>query len=145
MPRTETKGTPLRLDPAKLAGKGLEEFPPLPNQPEGTSGHFLEGLEDQAARGSILFEGDIVVQVAEMQPSKMQLVDHQIDEFILVIEGSLIYTSDKGEVYEFGPGDRVIIPKGFTGTRENKGDPFREMTIIETKTFEAAMEEFTKE
>ena len=145
MPRSETNGTPLRLDPAKLSGQGLDEFPPLPNQPEGTSGHFLKGLEDQATRGSMLFEGDIVVQVAEMKPSKMQLVDHQIDEFVHVIEGGLIYTSDKGEVYEFGPGDRVIVPKGFTGTRENKGDPYRELVIIETKSFEATMEEFTKE
>ena len=80
-----------------------------------------------------------------MKPSKMQLVDHQIDEFVHVIEGGLIYTSDKGEVYEFGPGDRVIVPKGFTGTRENKGDPYRELVIIETKSFEATMEEFTKE
>ena len=145
MPRSETKGTPLRLDPGKLAGKGLDEFPPLPNQPEGTSGHRLDGLESSGARGSMLYEGDVVVQVAEMEPCKMQLVDHQIDEFVQVLAGSLIYTSDKGEIHEFGPGDCVIVPKGFTGSRENKGDPYRELVIIETKTFEAAMEELTKE
>ena len=30
-----------------------------------------------------------------------------MDEFVQVITGSLTFTSDKGEVYEFGPDDRL--------------------------------------
>ncbi len=141
MPKTDTRGIPLRLDPATLAGEGLEEFPPLPNQPEGKSGHILGGPESSIDRGCVLFEGDVVVQVAELQPRRMQIVDLKVDEFVHILEGRLIVTADTGETREFGPGDFAIVPKGFTGIREMAGNPYRELTVIEVTTMMEELKE----
>ena len=140
MARTETKGVPVRVNPEKLAGKGLDEFPPFPNPPAGSHGHALAGA-DVPTRVSAEFDGDVVVQVAEIAgPRKNQVVSVSYDEFIHILEGGLILTNEEGVAHEFGPGDSLVIPKGFTGTWENTGDVFRELIVIETKTWEEDMQ-----
>ena len=140
MPRTETKGAPVLVDPAKLAGRGLEEFPPFPNPPEGKHGHALSGA-DVATRVSAEFEGDVVVQVVEIAgPRKNQIFDCSYDEFIHILEGGLILTNEEGVAHEYGPGDSLVLPKGFTGTWENTGERYRELIVIETKTYEKDMQ-----
>ena len=142
MPRTETKGAPVRVERAKLAGKGLEEFPPFPNPPEGAHGHALSGA-DVPTRVGAEFEGDVVVQVVEIAgPRKNQIVDVCYDEFIHILEGGLILTDDKGVAHEFAAGDTLVLPKGFTGTWENTGDVYRELVVIETKTYEQDLQRF---
>lgn len=42
MPTTETERVPFRIDPAMLAGEGLEEIPPWTKPPEGAHGHAIE-------------------------------------------------------------------------------------------------------
>lgn len=141
MQKTTTKCIPLRLDPAKLAGKELDEYPPMPNQPEGKTGHILDGLENSKDRGSLLFEGEIVMHVAEMEPRRMQVVDLKVDEFVYILEGKLILTCDNGQVSEYGAGDFVVVPKGFTGIREMAGSPYRELTVIEAISMAKQMKE----
>ena len=140
MPRTETQGAPLRLDPAVLAGQGLEEFPPPPNPPEGTHGHVLTGV-DSVARLAGLFEGDVVVQVVESGPKKFIVDGAGFDEFIHILAGNLILTDDKGVEHEYGPGDNLVMPKEFKGTWENTGDVYQELIVIETKTYEQALQQ----
>jgi len=138
MTRTESKSTPLRIDAATLAGKGLQAFPPFPNPPEGRHGHILSGV-DNPTRLSAPFEGDVIVQVVEMGPKKIQVVNAGYDEFIHILAGNLILTDDKGISHTFGPGDALVMPKGFTGTWENTGDPYRELIVIETKSYRRDM------
>jgi len=40
-----------------------------------------------------------------------------------------------GESQKFTTGDYFVIPKGFTDILETLGEPFRELAIVETKTF----------
>ena len=42
-----------------------------------------------------------------------------------------------GNSQTFPTGTYAIVPKGFTGTWEHVGEPYREVFIIERKTFEA--------
>jgi uncharacterized cupin superfamily protein len=132
MTRTNTRA-PLRIDPGVLVDR-LEEMPPLPARPEGKHGHVLSE-RDGGQRASIVYEGDIVTQIFESGPRKLQLVDTPYDEFIHVLDGKLILTDDKGVAHEFGPGDNLLLPRGFTGTWEMIGDTFRELIVVEGRTW----------
>jgi uncharacterized cupin superfamily protein len=120
--------SPFKFDPAKLAGKGLEEMPPWP--PEA----ILEG--ESKHRRHIFYRGDIVVEVYEAAPAKFQIVA-PYDEFIHILEGELILVSDAGEQTEYSAGDWVMMPKGWSGTWENRGN-YRELIAAERKSWEAS-------
>ena len=83
-----------------------------------------------------LFEGDVVVQVVESGPKKFIVDNPGFDEFIHILAGNLILTDDKGVAHEYGPGDNLVMPKDFKGTWENTGDAYRELIVVETKTYE---------
>ena len=119
--------SPIRMDPDKMAGLGLE---PIPN--DGWVDILVEGeLEFEIAR---MFQGDeLQVVVVESTPAK---TDHrnrplEYDEFVLVLNGKLVLTEPDGTVHEFTPGQALIVPKGYTGTWEQQGR-HRELAIIAT-------------
>jgi uncharacterized cupin superfamily protein len=120
--------SPFKLDPEKLAGHGLEEIPPWPAEV------ILEG--ESKHRQCIFFRGDIVVEVYEAAPGKFQIVA-PYDEFIHILEGELILVAQDGEVFEYAAGDWVMLPKGWTGTWENRGN-YRELIAVERKSWEAS-------
>ena len=137
MPKTDTTSVPVRVNPAHLEGKGLEVTPSMPSSPEGTHGHMLEGANVTSSM-TTAYEGDIVVIVMQSSgPTKTQIVDISYDEFVQILAGGLILTNDKGESHHFATGDTLVIPKGFTGTLETTGEPFRELVVIEKNSFEA--------
>lgn len=117
--------SPVRMDPAKMAGIGLT---PIPN--EGFIDILVEGkLEFTVAR---LFQGkELQVVVVESTPAK---TDHrnrplEYDEFVLVLNGKLVLTEQDGTVHEFTPGQAFVVPKGYTGTWEQQGT-YRELAVI---------------
>jgi uncharacterized cupin superfamily protein len=120
--------SPFKLDPEKLAGHGLEEMPPWPAEA------ILEG--ESKHRRCIFFHGDIVVEVYEAAPGKFQIVA-PYDEFIHILEGQLILVATDGETFEYESGDWVMLPKGWTGTWENRGN-YRELIAAERKSWEAS-------
>jgi len=120
--------SPFKFDPEKLAGKGLEEMPPWPAEA------ILEG--ESKHRRHIFYRGDIVVEVYEAAPAKFQIVA-PYDEFIHILEGELILVSDAGEQTEYSAGDWVMMPKGWSGTWENRGN-YRELIAAERKSWEAS-------
>ena len=120
--------SPFRLDPEKLAGRGLEEMPPWPTEA------ILEG--ESKHRRCIFFRGDLVVEVYEAAPAKFQIVA-PYDEFIHILEGELILVAEDGESFEYAAGDWVMLPKGWTGTWENRGN-YRELIAAERKSWEAS-------
>ena len=85
------------------------------------------------------FQGDVTVGVFESGPAKLQLENNLYDEFIHVLEGTLILTDQTGVAHEFAPGDSLVMPKGFTGTWEMVGETFRELIVIERKAHEEDM------
>jgi uncharacterized cupin superfamily protein len=122
---------PVRLDPEKLAGVGLEEYPAMSAEEvlEGGNGH----------RGDVLFSGDeLAVGVWEADASTLAVSEPlPYDEFVTVLSGKLILTDEQGTVTEYSAGESVVLPKGFTGTWKMLGD-FREIYVIEKEAFMGA-------
>jgi uncharacterized cupin superfamily protein len=119
---------PLKLDPEKLAGHGLESIPPWPAEAliDGESKHW----------GEVLFRGDVIVEVYEAVPSTLKIVA-PYDEFIYILEGKLIIKDLQGHAFRFEAGDRLVVPKGFEGTWQTLGR-YRELIVVERKSWEAS-------
>ena len=136
MPKAETRGVPMRIERATLAGEGLEQIPPWDNPPEGTHGHGISmPVREWMA---VPFEGDLHVMVLEIKVgglTKYQVINVGFDQFVYIIKGTMILTEENGEAHEYNTGDSLIMPKGFTGTREYRGDVFRELSVTEAKSF----------
>ena len=124
--QTQTSAAPVRIDPAVLAGQGLD---PGPEQ-DGVQSAFKS-----------VFEGDIVSAVYESGPGTLQVDGLHYDEFIYILEGELVLTGADGVAHTFRTGDHLVLPKGWTGTWEMVGDTFRELIVIETQTFLQSMQE----
>ena len=127
MERTHTGGAPVRIDPAVLAGQGLE---PGPEQ-DGVQSFFKS-----------VFEGDIISSVYESGPLAMQVEDLMFDEFIYVLAGELVLTgADDGVAHTFRTGDHLVLPKGWIGTWEMVGGTYRELIVVEAQTYLRSMQE----
>lgn len=116
---------PVRMDPDKMAGVGLEE---------SSSAMFddilVEGQMD--VKRAILFDGtEIRVSMFESTPAKTDHRDVPVDfdEFVFVLSGKLILTEPDGTAHEFTPGDAVVIPIGYRGTWEMQGN-YRELVVL---------------
>ena len=126
-----------------LAGEGLEEIPPWTNPPEGAHGHAIvwKGGPERIATP---FEGDIIVFVLEIDVGgrrKYQFVNVGFDQFVYVLEGTMILETEEGEAREYNRGECAIMPKGFTGTREYRGDVFRELSVIQADSLHKDIKE----
>lgn len=122
---------PSRLDPAALAGQGLTPVPPVP------PAVLLSGTSQP--RRTVLFKGDaFVIVVYEEQPVRLALKAPGMpyDEFIHILDGTLILTDKGGQSHAFNAGDFVVIPKGFTGTWETRSN-FRELAFVTRSDWDA--------
>ena len=73
--------------------------------------------------------------VWESGPAKLELEKTLYDEFIQVLEGRLILTAAGGTPVEIEAGGHAILPKGFSGTWEMVGETYRELVVMEYKTW----------
>jgi uncharacterized cupin superfamily protein len=71
----------------------------------------------------------------------LEFSDQPYDEFVYVLQGSCVLTAKGGQPRTFEVGDFFIVPKGFTGTWEVRGN-YRELIVIETKTYTETMEKW---
>lgn len=125
------KIVPLRLDAAALEGIALTPRPSVP-------AHILLSGASHP-RSAVLFKSDAIVAVVfEEQPLKLALraPGMPYDEYVHLLDGALILTDADGETYEFRAGDSLVIPKGFTGTWETRGN-FRELALVSRKDWDA--------
>jgi hypothetical protein len=124
---------PIRLDAEKLAGLGLEEFEPFPEEIvlSGRSSHSYHTF----------FSGEeVVVEVYEAEPAKLKIDQPwPYDEFIYLLSGKLVLTDAKGNVTQYVAGESLVVPKGFLGIWEMQGN-FRELVVIEKKAYMRAEE-----
>jgi uncharacterized cupin superfamily protein len=126
---------PVRFNAKQLAGKDLEPAGFLRPKVRGNPREIISQAAEEP-RMAVCFTGDIMSFVYETGPVKFRSENTLFDEFITVLEGAIIFTPDAtGESQEFGAGDSFVIPKGFTGTGETVGEPFRELVVVETETF----------
>ena len=140
MQRKKLAGTPLRIDPVKLAGGDLHEVPFAVATPAGNPRRIVVPTK-RKPRVSVVFQGDVIAIVYESSPGKFELEDYGYDEYIHVLEGKLIVTATGdggGRPVETEAGGHVVLPKGFSGTWEMVGDPYRELVVMEYETWRAA-------
>jgi uncharacterized cupin superfamily protein len=118
--------SPLRLEPTEIAYSDMNsDMPPWPEE------DILSGVSEH--RYKYLYSGDIDVAIYEAKPMTLKIKDYEIDEFVMVISGTLILTAEGGSSQQFDVGESVLVPKGFTGTWEMQGN-FREMVVIMNET-----------
>jgi uncharacterized cupin superfamily protein len=119
---------PVRMDRDKMAGLGLTAIPPDAYKDILVAGELN-------MRVATLFEGkQLRASVFECTPAK---TNHRTrptdgDEFVTVLSGELILTEPDGTVQEFRPGDSLVLPAGYTGTWEMRGN-YRELALVAQK------------
>jgi uncharacterized cupin superfamily protein len=124
----EESSSPVRLDPAKMAGLDLTAIPP------DAYADILVGGELNM-RVAPLFEGkELRVSIFESTPAK---TNHRTrptdgDEFVYVLSGKLILTEPNGTSHEYLPGDAFVLPVGYMGTWEMQGN-YREIAVVMQK------------
>ena len=130
----EKQISPIRFSADQIAGKNLPESDHQIAKKRGNPREIISQAKEKP-RVAVLFAGDIVGIVYESGPAKFRLENNLYDEFIQVQEGTLILTTkETGKAEKFEAGDTLVMPKGWNGTWEMKGETFRELVVIETKT-----------
>ncbi len=98
----------VRLDRDRLTGKNLGAFEPY--EPEHG---------DLIARGHEYFYSEdekFGTGVWESKPGKISYTDLEYDELMYVLDGSMILTDEYGNTGKYGPGEGLVLPRGWTGT-----------------------------
>ena len=119
----------LPLNPASLLEIALESIPPWPEEMvlSGTNQHWQK----------VLHEGEFVVALYEAMPAVIDIPEpYPYDEYVRVLEGSVVLTSSEGERQSYEAGDAFLVPVGWTGTWEMP-NRFRELIIVDRKGWEA--------
>ena len=81
--------------------------------------------------------GKITVSIYESEPDKVRIDDMPFDEFVQILEGRLILTTDDGKSYEFKAGDSLMVPQRFKGYWDMP-EKYRELIIVNTDYAEAS-------
>ena len=119
----------LPLNSAGLREMALESIPPWPEEMvlSGTNRHWQK----------VLHEGEFIVALYEAMPAVIDIPEpYPYDEYVRVLEGSVVLTSSGGERQSYEVGDTFLVPVGWTGTWEMP-TRFRELIIVDRKGWEA--------
>jgi uncharacterized cupin superfamily protein len=103
-----TASSLVRLDRNRLSGNNLGEFAPY--EPE---------FGDLIARGHVYYysqDGNFGIGVWESKPGETTYTDLEYDELMYVLDGKLVMTDEHANTETVGPGEGVVLPKGWTGT-----------------------------
>ena len=111
----------VRLDPEKLAGLGLNDFDPYPDD------IVLSGKSEHQRWP--FSHGELYVGAYQAAPAKLALEDYPYDEFMYLLSGKISITDNGGTLEEFYPGQAFVLKKGFSGTFEMHGN-VRKIAIV---------------
>ena len=103
-----TASSLVRLDRNRLSGNNLGEFAPY-NPASG----------DLIARGHEYYysqDGNFGIGVWESKPGETTYTDLEYDELMYVLDGTLVMTDEHANTETVGPGEGLVLPKGWTGT-----------------------------
>ena len=117
----KTKSHLVRLEPEKLAGFGLSELAPYPEEIvlSGRSKHQRWEFDHD----------ELLVSAYQAEPVKLALKDYPHDEFMYLLSGKILITDESGHLEEFLPGQALVLKKGFAGTFEMQGN-VRKIVVI---------------
>jgi len=123
---------PFLLEKSFFDGKGLTK---------GDHAEFDgEGISSDAApvpfSTHAFHVGKIMVSIYESEPTKVRIDGLPFDEYVQILEGRLILTTDDGKSQEFKTGESLMVPQGFKGYWEMP-EKYRELIIINTDYDEA--------
>ena len=99
--------TPIRLEPQGPAGRDLEVLE--------TINPALLSAGEPVQRGHVYYTdptGTLTAGVWDCTPMTMPLRPYHVNEFILMLEGSLTMVDTAGREERFTPGQAFMIPKG---------------------------------
>ena len=125
----KAEGDVLSLNSADLREMALESIPPWPEEMvlSGTNQHWQK----------VLHEGEFVVALYEAMPAVIDIPEpYPYDEYVRVLDGSVVLTSSEGVRQSYEAGDAFLVPVGWTGTWEMP-TRFRELIIVDRKGWEA--------
>lgn len=99
----------VRLDRERLGGANLGSFEPY--EPENG---------DLMARGHTFFtskDGKFSLGVWETKAGTLNIPEpYTVDELMYVLEGRIVLIDSEGNREEYGPGEGVVLPRGWSGT-----------------------------
>ena len=126
-PLSQADSSILPLRTESLMTEALQALPPWPASML-VSGESVHGQK-------VLHEGEFVVVIYESMPAVIGINEpYPYDEFVRVLEGTVVLTSDSGDRQVYGPNDHFLVPKGWMGTWDMPS-PFRELIIVETASW----------
>ena len=132
---TQTIIKPFTLEKSFFEGKGLTKGDHAEFDGEGISSD-----KPPVPFSTHAFHvGKIMVSIYESEPTKVYIDGMPFDEFVQILEGRLILTTDDGKSYEFETGDSLMVPQGFKGYWEMP-EKYRELIIINTDYSKASAE-----
>jgi uncharacterized cupin superfamily protein len=78
----------------------------------------IEGSEPAygAREDFVSADGKLRVDYSQYTKMTLQLEDWPADEFMLFLEGQVEIADKKGRSRVYGPGDMILMPRGFSGT-----------------------------
>ena len=98
----------LSLNPASLREMALESLPPWPDD------MVLSGTNEHGQK--ILHEGEFVIALYEAMPATIDVaIPYTYDEYVLVLEGSVVLTSTEGVRQEVSNRRPVSCAPGMDG------------------------------
>ena len=122
------------LSVAIRSGQDLEPMNPWPAE--------MERTPTVAHAQGTWFDGqEITALVYEAEDGMIHFTDLPYDEFVFVLNGTAVLTTDGGEPQEFHTGDSFVAPRGWTGTWEFR-KTYRELIVFEKKSLAAAVEKW---
>ena len=119
---------PITIPQHFLDGEGLVTGDLAEFDDEGITG---EG-ESLGFRTYNFHTGNIMVSVYESKPGKVRIEGAVYDEFITILEGTLILRPDSGGEYTYKAGESLIVPKGYVGEWEMP-ECYRELIVVDTE------------
>ena len=90
----------------------------------------IEGVDPAygAREDFVSADGKLRVDYSQYTPVTLELVDWPADEFMLFVEGQVEITDAQGRSKVYGPGDMILMPRGFSGTWRQLG-PIRKISV----------------
>jgi uncharacterized cupin superfamily protein len=115
----------VEVDPARVADIALSPMQSTPHMKLMGTGDAGAGYRTDFSSA----DGHLSIGVALHDTVTLELTDWPIDEFMYFVEGQVEIRDAEGRGRIYGPGDAIVMPKGFTGTWRQLG-PIKKIAVV---------------
>ena len=114
----------IHLDPSQLDNVEMSAIQDLPFM------KVMVGDNPEANNLSIFVSSDnkVSVDISSYTQITLKLTDWPVDEYMYFLEGQVEITDKDGSSRVYGPGDSIVMPRGFTGTWKQLS-PIRKISV----------------